>query len=127
MKPEPQIVGYFKGEPIYSVNELPPSSQPNTTSAISSAGAIPQTRQTDIVGLFDSLFGPIDNFEKYYDLLQVKLNDLAIREQHLGIPATPVSDERHRLHQEIALVSTSLTYLRTLIQASTILFGSWLK
>jgi hypothetical protein len=123
MKPEPQIVGYFKGEPIYQMDEIPPppvfkQSAPSNTPA-------PQTRPTNLVGLFTDLMPAIANFEDYLVILHMRLNQLTMREKQAGISPTPPSAERQQFLQQIALTSTAITYLRSLVASASVLFPTW--
>ncbi len=119
MEPMPQIVGYLNGEPVYEISGSPPAPEK------AGPGPQPQQRPITLVKLFHDLVEPIENFEHYFEVLKARLDACARREQEAGISPTPPSAERHRLHQQIALVSTSITYLRSLLTSARILFADW--
>jgi hypothetical protein len=125
-KTEPQIVGYFKGEPIFVREEMPPPEAAMATkrSAPSNTPA-PQTRPTNLVGLFTDLMPAIANFEDYLVLLHMRLNSLTMREKQANISPTPPSAERQQALQQIALTSTAITYLRSLVASASVLFPTW--
>src|ERR1017187_10452420 len=124
--PEPQIVGYMKGEPVFLSEEMPPSAphMANRQSTPSKAPA-PQVRPTNLVGLFTDLMPAIANFEDYLTLLHMRLNSLSQREKTGGITPTPPTAERQQLLQQIALTSTAITYLRSLVASASVLFPTW--
>src|ERR1039458_1271006 len=126
MKPEPQIVGYMRGEPVYQMDEMPPPAARMATkqSAPSNAPA-PQTRPVNLVTLFTDLMPAIENFEDYLVILHMRLNQLSLREKQTGVAPEPPSAERAQLRQQIALTSTAITYLRSLVASASVLFPNW--
>jgi hypothetical protein len=123
---EPQIVGYFKGEPIYQSEEMPPPIPVMATKqSATTPPPAPQVRPTNLVGLFTDLVPVIANFEDYNALLHTRLNQLALREKQAGIDPRPPTPERQQLLQQIALSSTAITYLRSLVASASVLFPTW--
>ncbi len=113
IKSTPTIVGYLKGEPIYEVHDMAPNANGSSPSSGPEALSLPQ--------LFADLIGPIERFEVYFHTLKAPLEQLIEKEAAMGIPATPASPERFALHQRIALASTAISYLKSLVNAAQIL------